>query len=72
MDLEANGLPDSEAIQLLEEKHRHYSEQLEQLIQRPYLSAEEQLEETRLKKLKLCIKDQLAARRSSHQGALVA
>jgi hypothetical protein len=72
MDLEANGLPDSEAIRMLEEKHRHYSEQLEELIQKPYLSVEEQLEETRLKKLKLCIKDQLVARRSSHHGALVA
>lgn len=72
MDLEANGLPDGEEIHQLEERHRHYSEQLEVLIQKPYLSAEEQLEETRLKKLKLYIKDQLVARRSSHQRAAVA
>lgn len=72
MDVEANGLPDSEEIHQLEAKHRHYSEQLEVLIQKPYLSAEEQLEEIRLKKLKLYIKDQLVARRSSHQGAAVA
>lgn len=72
MDMEANGLPDSEEINRLEAQHRHYSEQLEILIQKPYLSEEEQLEETRLKKLKLYVKDQLVARRSSHQAAYVA
>lgn len=64
MDLEANGLPDSEAIRHLEEQHRHYSEKLEALLQKPWLSEEDQLEEVRLKKLKLHVKDQLAQRRS--------
>ena len=72
MDMEANGLPDSEEINRLEAQHRRYSEQLEILIQKPYLSEQEQLEETRLKKLKLYVKDQLVARRSSHQRAYVA
>ena len=72
MDVEANGLPDSEEIHQLEREHRRYSEQLEALIQKPYLSEEEQLEEIRLKKLKLRIKDQLAARRSGHLRAYVA
>jgi len=72
MDMEGNGLPDSEEINRLEAQHRHYSEQLAILIQKPYLSEEEQLEETRLKKLKLYVKDQLVARRSSHQAAYVA
>jgi hypothetical protein len=72
MDMEANGLPDSEEINRLEAQHRHYSEQLETLIQKPYLSEQEQLEEIRLKKLKLYVKDQLVARRSSHQRAYVA
>jgi hypothetical protein len=73
MDVEANRLPDSEAIHQLEQEHRRYSEQLEALIQKPYLSQEEQLEEVRLKKLKLHIKDQLAARRSAgHLRAYVA
>jgi hypothetical protein len=65
MDLEAKNLPDSE-IQQLEAQHQHYSEQLEALIQKPYLSAEEQLEEVRLKKLKLLTKDMMTARRSGH------
>jgi len=72
MDIEANGSPDSEEIHQLEAQHRHYSEQLETLIQKPYLSEQEQLEEVRLKKLKLYVKDQLVARRSSHQRAYVA
>jgi hypothetical protein len=72
MDIEANGLPDSEEINRLEAQHRHYSEQLEILIHKPYLSEEEQLEETRLKKLKLYVKDQLVTRRSCQHAAYVA
>ncbi|MGA8531065.1 MAG: hypothetical protein WB622_15215 [Acidobacteriaceae bacterium] len=68
MDLEANAQPSSEAIRHLEEQHRHYSEKLEMLLQKPWLSEEEQLEEVRLKKLKLHIKDQLVQRRA-HTGA---
>lgn len=64
MELEAKSLPGSEGIQELEAQHRHYSEQLEALIQKPYLSEDEQLEEIRLKKLKLHVKDQMAARRN--------
>ncbi|HTV04021.1 MAG TPA: hypothetical protein VME86_01545 [Acidobacteriaceae bacterium] len=65
MEFEAKNLPDSELKQL-EAQHRHYSELLEALIQKPYLSAEEQLEEVRLKKLKLHVKDLMFARRSGH------
>jgi len=68
MDLEANAQPDSEAIRQLEEQHRHYSEKLEALAQKSWLSEDEQLEEVRLKKLKLRIKDQLVQRRV-HAGA---
>lgn len=64
MDLETIGQPDSEEVRRLEEQHRHYSEKLEALLQKPWLSAEDQLEEVRLKKLKLHVKDQLALRRS--------
>jgi hypothetical protein len=63
MDLEANGQPDSEEIRRLEEQHRHYSEKLEALLQKPWLSEDEQLEEVRLKKLKLHIKDELVHRK---------
>jgi hypothetical protein len=67
MELEAKNLPDGEEIQQLEAQHRHYSEQLEALIHKPYLSEEEQLEEVRLKKLKLRVKDMMAARRNGRQ-----
>lgn len=63
MDMETFGSPDSEVIRRLEEQHRHYSEKLESMLQKPYLSVDEQLEEVRLKKLKLSIKDQITALR---------
>ena len=62
--MEAKNLPGSEGLQELEAQHRRYSEQLEALIQKPYLFEEEQLEEVRLKKLKLQVKDKMAARRN--------
>ena len=63
MELEAKRMPGGDGIMELEAQHRHYSEQLDALIQKPYLSEEEQLEEVRLKKLKLRVKDEMAARR---------
>lgn len=53
--------PDGEVIRRLEEQHRHYEQQLQALMQKPYLSADEQLEEVRLKKIKLRLKDEIAA-----------
>lgn len=65
MEFEAKDLPDSE-LEQLRAQHRHYSEQLEALTHKPYLSAEEQLEEVRLKKLKLHVKDMITARQNGH------
>jgi hypothetical protein len=65
MDMETFGSPNSEVIRRLEEQHRHYSEKLESLVQKPYLSAEEEIEEGRLKKLKLSVKDQMTALRNN-------
>ena len=47
----------SEEIHRLQAEHRNYAQRLEELLQKPYLSAEEQIEEVRLKKLKLHAKD---------------
>jgi uncharacterized protein YdcH (DUF465 family) len=44
---------------------------LEALSQKPYLSEDEQLEEVRLKKLKLRIKDMMAAHRGHPQSIAV-
>lgn len=71
MEPEAKHLPGSEAYEQLEARHRHYSEQLEALTQKPYLSEEEQIEEVRLKKLKLQIKDRMAAQRSRQSQSYV-
>jgi uncharacterized protein YdcH (DUF465 family) len=45
--------------QRLREEHAHYVAQLEQLACKRFLNEQEQLEEVRLKKLKLRAKDQM-------------
>ena len=50
-----------EEIDRLHAEHRRYAQRLEELLQKPYLSQEEQLEEVRLKKLKLHAKDLIFA-----------
>ena len=51
----------SEELNRLHAEHNRYAQRLDELIQKPYLSAEEQLEEVRLKKLKLHAKDLIFA-----------
>jgi hypothetical protein len=51
----------SEELNRLHAEHHRYAQRLEELIQKPYLSEEEQLEEVRLKKLKLHAKDLIFA-----------
>ena len=53
--------PLGEEIVRLHAEHSRYEEQLGELLQKPYLSAEEQLEEVLLKKLKLHAKDLIFA-----------
>jgi hypothetical protein len=47
----------SAELDRLHTEHRHYAQRLEELLQKPYLSTEEQIEEIKLKKLKLHAKD---------------
>jgi uncharacterized protein YdcH (DUF465 family) len=61
------GAQDEAILRQLQEEHRRYSERLEGLLQSSYLSAEEQMEEVRLKKLKLRVKDEMVGHRSSYQ-----
>lgn len=51
----------SAEIDRLQAEHRRYAQRLDELVQKPYLSVEEQLEEVRLKKLKLHAKDLIHA-----------
>ena len=52
-------MANSEEYQRLRLEHARYVAQLEQLAARHYLTEQEQLEEVRLKKLKLRVKDQM-------------
>jgi hypothetical protein len=48
-------------IDRLHAEHHRYAQRLEELLQKPYLTEDEQLEEVRLKKLKLHAKDLIFA-----------
>ena len=52
-------LASNEIFRKLLEEHSQYSQRLEALITKKYLSEDEKLEEVRLKKLKLRLKDQM-------------
>lgn len=53
--------PLSEEINRLHAEHGRYAQRLNELLEKPYLSDDEQLEEIRLKKLKLHAKDLIHA-----------
>jgi uncharacterized protein YdcH (DUF465 family) len=52
-------LTSHEEFQRLVQEHSQYSQRLESLTQKRYLTDDEKLEEVRLKKLKLRLKDQM-------------
>ena len=66
-------LASNDVFRKLADEHSQYSQRLDALVTKKYLSEEEKLEEVRLKKLKLRLKDQMESLeqqfRSSHQVA---
>lgn len=52
-------LASNDEFRRLAQEHAQYSERLNSLVTKPYLSDDEKLEEVRLKKLKLRLKDQM-------------
>jgi uncharacterized protein len=64
-------LTSHEEFQRLAQEHSQYSQRLESLTQKRYLTEDEKLEEVRLKKLKLRLKDQMLEleRQSQRQSA---
>jgi uncharacterized protein YdcH (DUF465 family) len=60
-------LASSEEFRKLAEEHTNYSQRLDSLSSKKYLSEEEKVEEIRLKKLKLRIKDEMETYQSRAQ-----
>ena len=54
-------LTSNDEFRKLVQEHTQYSQRLDSLTQKRYLSEDEKLEEVRLKKLKLRLKDQMEA-----------
>jgi uncharacterized protein YdcH (DUF465 family) len=53
-------LASSEVLRKLAAEHSQYAQRLESLVNKRFLTEEEKLEEVRLKKLKLKLKDEIA------------
>ncbi|HVZ60858.1 MAG TPA: DUF465 domain-containing protein [Terriglobales bacterium] len=64
----------NEEYRRLAAEHARYSQQLDGLLQKRYLSEDEKVEEVRLKKLKLRLKDEMGRIEQMHrlQGSNVA
>ena len=62
-------LASHEEFRRLAQEHSQYSQRLESLTEKRYLTEDEKLEEVRLKKLKLRLKDQMHSMERQFQTA---
>ena len=66
-ELKAHLMATNEEYRQLATQHAEFASKLDSLLALPHLNYEEQLEETRLKKLKLRLKDQMEAIMSQYR-----
>ena len=71
-ELKAHLMETNEEFRRLASQHIEYKRQLEEFSSRPYLTGEEQIEEVRLKKMKLRLKDQMERILSQYRAQHVA
>src|ERR1041384_86585 len=71
-ELKAHLMSTNEEYQRLASQHSEYARQLDALEALPHLTTDQELEETRLKKLKLRLKDQMEAIVSQYRSQRVA
>lgn len=71
-ELKAHLAASDEEYRRLAAEHSNYSRKLDELEALPHLSVEEEMEEHRLKKLKLHLKDQMEAITSRYRAQQVA
>jgi uncharacterized protein YdcH (DUF465 family) len=71
-ELRAHLIASNEEFRRLANQHSEFAQKLDSLEALPHLTDEEQLEETRLKKLKLRLKDQMEAIMCQYRSQQVA
>lgn len=71
-ELKAHLMETNEDFRRLAQQHSEYARKLDALEALPHLTEQEQLEEVRLKKLKLRLKDQMEAMLSQYRTQRVA
>ena len=71
-ELKAHLMATNEDFQRLASQHSDYAHQLDALESLPHLTQDQELEETRLKKIKLRLKDQMEAILSQYRSQKVA
>ena len=71
-ELKAHLMANNEEFRLLASQHSEFAHKLDELEALPHLTEQEQVEETRLKKLKLRTKDQMEAIMSQSRSPQVA
>jgi uncharacterized protein YdcH (DUF465 family) len=69
--LKAHLMESDEQFRLLVSQHAEYKKRVEELESKSHLTPEEQFEESRLKKLKLRLKDQMTAIMNRHKSEQV-